>query len=74
MINIGDMVKHRYNTSEQQEKVIGIVVDISKAAWDEQLIICHVDWLNSHILKGVNGTYIVTGGAKGYRLDDLERA
>ena len=67
-INIGDMVKHRYNTSEEQAKTIGIVVDISKAAWDEQLLICHVEWLNAP--KPVMPRL----GASGYRATDLERA
>ncbi|MFM1840003.1 MAG: hypothetical protein RIR47_52 [Bacteroidota bacterium] len=62
-INIGDMVKHRYNTSEEQAKTIGIVVDISKAAWSKGLLIYFVDWLNSpYPMK-----------ASGYRFDDLER-
>jgi len=62
-INIGDMVKHKYNTSEEQAKTIGIVVDISKAAWSKGLLIYFVDWINSpYSMK-----------ASGYRFTDLER-
>jgi len=45
--SIGDMVRHRYVHDEKQAKIIGIVVDISKAAWDEQFLLYHVEWLNS---------------------------
>ena len=64
MIQIGDMVKHKYNTSEEQAKVIGIVVDISKAAWSKGILIYFVDWINS--------SYSMK--ASGYRFDDLEKA
>ena len=64
-INIGDMVKHRYNTSEEQAKTIGIVVDINKAALCKGLLIYFVDWLNSPYPTKANGYY---------RFDDLERA
>jgi hypothetical protein len=68
-INIGDMVKHKYNTSEEQAKTIGIVVDISKATWDDELMLCYVDWLNSpYRTTGRNGH------VKGYRFNDLEKA
>ncbi len=63
MINIGDMVKHKYNTSEEQAKVIGIVVDISKTAWSKGILIYFVDWINS--------SYSMK--ASGYRFADLER-
>ncbi len=63
MIQIGDLVKHKYNTSEEQAKTIGIVVDISKAAWSKGLLIYFVDWINSpYSMK-----------ASGYRFDYLER-
>ena len=63
MFEIGDMVKHKYNTSEEQAKTIGIVVDISKAAWSKGLLIYFVDWINSpYSMK-----------ASGYRFDYLER-
>jgi len=55
-LKIGDMVKHRHNRSEAQEKTIGIVVGISKE------LICYVEWLNPpKPLVGVSG----------YRITDL---
>ena len=55
-IKIGDLVKHRHNRSEAQEKTIGIVVDINKE------LICYVEWLNPpKPLVGVSG----------YRITDL---
>jgi hypothetical protein len=69
MINIGDLVKHRYNTSEEQSKVVGVVVDISKAVWDDEMLVCDVHWLNSpYRTANMN-----MGHAKGYRFQDLEK-
>jgi len=68
-INIGDMVKHRYNTSEEQSKVVGVVVDIFKAVWSDEMLVCDVHWLNSpYRTPNMN-----MGDAKGYRFQDLEK-
>lgn len=68
-IYIGDMVKHKYNHDEKQAKVIGVVVDISKAAWDHEILLCRVHWLNSpYRTANMN-----MGHVKGYRFQDLEK-
>jgi hypothetical protein len=57
---IGDMVKHKYKANP----TFGIVIGTSKAVWDDQLLICHIEWINV-LYHNVH--------ANGYRSDDLER-